>query len=716
MIDLTDVPVSTYRRVNFGRINDAALVVLASLLTRWLPGGKVEGCEYVARNPRRADQHSGSFKVNLRTGRWADFATGDSGGDPVSLAAFWPTSRRSRRPSAWPVCSAWRHTMPDGHMFEPLAADEQAAAVHGKPEAQTKRPIIPVPASAAPQKYRHPQYGSPTAQWEYRLAGGELAGYACRFDFVRDDGSRDKAVLPVTYCDLEKRGFGWVAKGIPAPRPLYRLPEIIAHRGVPKIVCEGEKAAEAAARLFPDYVATTPMHGAKSPHKTDWTPLAGEPVIIWPDNDNAGGSFAQQVAMLARQTGASAVGIVEVPTDWPKKWDLADPLPDGVDPAVLRHLLTEALERAAQPEPTPGPEYVSVGPYEMSERGLYYHVPGKKDAPPIWLSGPFEVLAQTRDPHSSQWGLLLRWSDPDGRVHEWAMPKEALGGGRDEIWRALLREGLDIKMSTANQYLSAYLAQVRPAGRACGLSRIGWHSTGGRMVFVLPNATYGDTGRERVLWQTEARNDTLYNIAGDLDGWRQNVAARCAGNSRLVFSVSAAFAPPLLPIVDEESGGFHLKGKSRAGKTVALRAAGSVWGGGVLGFARTWRATANGLEGIAEAHNHALLCLDEMGQVDAKEAGEIAYMLANGTGKGRAGRNGSPRRSAQWQTMFLSTGELSLADKMAEIGKMLKAGQEVRLVEIPADAGADVQASMSAGLGGIDRVTEMAGPADHRGS
>jgi hypothetical protein len=55
---------------------------------RWLPDGQVEGQEYVARNPLRADRHRGSFKVNLRTGRWADFATGDRGGDPVSLAAY----------------------------------------------------------------------------------------------------------------------------------------------------------------------------------------------------------------------------------------------------------------------------------------------------------------------------------------------------------------------------------------------------------------------------------------------------------------------------------------------------------------------------------------------------------------------------------------------------------------------------------------------------
>lgn len=70
------------------RANGAALPLLRPLLERWLPGGRLEGREYVARNPRREDRRPGSFKVNVRTGRWADFATGDRGSDPVSLAAF----------------------------------------------------------------------------------------------------------------------------------------------------------------------------------------------------------------------------------------------------------------------------------------------------------------------------------------------------------------------------------------------------------------------------------------------------------------------------------------------------------------------------------------------------------------------------------------------------------------------------------------------------
>jgi DNA primase len=73
---------------DFARINMAALPALPALCARWLPGGKRVGREYIALNPTRADKRAGSFKVNLQTGRWADFATGDKGGDAVSLAAY----------------------------------------------------------------------------------------------------------------------------------------------------------------------------------------------------------------------------------------------------------------------------------------------------------------------------------------------------------------------------------------------------------------------------------------------------------------------------------------------------------------------------------------------------------------------------------------------------------------------------------------------------
>ena len=75
--------------IDFARVNRASLAVLPALLARWLPGGRIEGVEYVVLNPRRIDHRPGSFRVNTRTGRWADFAIdGARGGDVVSLAAY----------------------------------------------------------------------------------------------------------------------------------------------------------------------------------------------------------------------------------------------------------------------------------------------------------------------------------------------------------------------------------------------------------------------------------------------------------------------------------------------------------------------------------------------------------------------------------------------------------------------------------------------------
>jgi len=72
----------------FAEVNRAALAAFPAVLSRLLPGGKRDGHEFIAINPRRADRHPGSFRINMRTGKWADFATGDRGGDPISLTAY----------------------------------------------------------------------------------------------------------------------------------------------------------------------------------------------------------------------------------------------------------------------------------------------------------------------------------------------------------------------------------------------------------------------------------------------------------------------------------------------------------------------------------------------------------------------------------------------------------------------------------------------------
>jgi putative DNA primase/helicase len=145
-----------------------------------------------------------------------------------------------------------------------------------------------------------------------------------------------------------------------------------------------------------------------------------------------------------------------------------------------------------------------------------------------------------------------------------------------------------------------------------------------------------------------------------------------------------------------EGGGVHLRGASSTGKSTALSLAASTWG--PPEYVRTWRATDNALEGIAAQHSDLLLCLDELGELPARVAGATAYMLANGSGKSRAHRDGSARAAARWRVLFLSTGEIGLGDLIAEAGGRARAGQEVRVIDLPADAGA--------GLGMFERLPE----------
>jgi uncharacterized protein (DUF927 family) len=123
---------------------------------------------------------------------------------------------------------------------------------------------------------------------------------------------------------------------------------------------------------------------------------------------------------------------------------------------------------------------------------------------------------------------------------------------------------------------------------------------------------------------------------------------------------------------------------------------------------RQWRATANALEGAARISSDSILVLDELGQIDAAQAAASIYMLANSAGKQRARVDGSPREIARWSVLYLSTGEVDLAAKLAEIKQSGTVGLDVRLVSIPADAGA--------GLGAFETLHGFdggAGIADH---
>lgn len=304
-----------------------------------------------------------------------------------------------------------------------------------------------------------------------------------------------------------------------------------------------------------------------------------------------------------------------------------------------------------------------------------------KQKPPVWICSRLEVEARTRDQDGGAWGYLLTFADPLSRAKQWAMPARMLSGDGGEYRAMLLNMGLLIDTTPrARNLLTQYIQTRKPEEFASCTDRVGWH---GR-AFVLPHETVGEEG-ERIVFQTDNAVENTFKEKGTAQAWRERVGAPCIGNSRLVFAVASAFAGPLLRPAGMESGGFHFRGDSSSGKTTALKVAASVYGG--ASYLQRWRTTDNALEAIAAQHSDCLLILDELAQVDPKTAGECAYMLANEQSKARATRNGAARTRLSWRLLFLSAGELGLADHMAEGMKRTRTGQEVRMADIPADAG-----------------------------
>ena len=381
---------------------------------------------------------------------------------------------------------------------------------------------------------------------------------------------------------------------------------------------------------------------------------------------------------------------------------------DAVQTAIDAHqVAADAAPAAGQAGAPSAPAGADAGdmhdPFTVEDGGVYYHGRGRDGEllRPLWLCSRLDVAALTRDQDGNGWGYLLQFADPLGRPKQWAMPSRMLSGDGGEYRAALLNMGLRIATSpTARNRLTEYIQTRRPSEFASCTDRIGWHPTEGGAAYVLPHQTIGDAA-ERIVFQSDSQMENTFRVRKDAAAWRDRIGALCAGNSRLVFAVACAFAGPLLRPASMESGGFHLRGDSSSGKTTALRLAASVNGG--PSYMQRWRTTDNALEAIAAQHCDALLILDELAQVDGKVAGECAYMLANEQSKARATRGGAPRARLSWRLLFLSAGELGLADHMAEGMKRARTGQEVRMADIPADAGA--------GMGTFENIHGHASPA-----
>ncbi|MCY1287291.1 hypothetical protein D9M70_362820 [compost metagenome] len=601
------------------------------------------------------------------------------------------------------------------------AGAASTAPASSKPKAPEWVPVQPVPDEAMRKvPTQHRQHGKPSTVWVYRDAEGRPLMVLYRFDLGQDEqGVPRKVFAPLTWCMNSGDGVQqWRWQGLAEPRPLLRLDELAARPDSPVVLCEGEKSADAAGQLLPTHVATCWPNGANSWQKADFAPLIGRDVLLWPDNDAPGLACMDALAAHLAQLGAASVQQValtvfsqrpglddERPTfapggEWTEGDDAADALAKGWTPVHLAELVRtgelfalapvapagtppktdkpRAAKPAAAEKPAPAP-----GGFRVTAEGVFF---AGEDGEARPVCSRLEILARTRDDKGQSWGLLVEFDDPDGDPKRLNIPARAMAGDfGKEVLGPLVDMGLRLApVRTARNSrndLQSYLQSYDSTDRARLVARLGWHGD----AYLLPARQIGQSGEHLHFYEAGAQLPPI-SQAGSLEQWQRQIGALCVGNHRLAFVVCAAFAGPLLHLLGAESGGFHLYGDSSGGKTTHLQVAASVWGGPRL--VRSWRSTDNALESIAAAHSDGLLVLDEIGMCDPRIIGEIVYMLGNGTGKARANDRGQAGRQVQeWRLLFLSTGEKTLAQHMAEAHKELKAGMEVRLLAVPADAG-----------------------------
>ncbi len=247
-----------------------------------------------------------------KAGLWTDFATGQ-GGDILDLFAAY-------------------HSLDAKHHFSEVI--RRLRTYLGERSKVTEKPK---PPESERTKKKPPQdnLGPYTGKWDYFDENGKLIACVYRHDPV----GRRKIFRPYNVLTGKYEA--------PDPRPLYNIPGIIKTDAV--ILCEGEKCAEAL--IQQGYCATTTMNGANAPvDKTDWSPLYGKDVYIWPDNDVPGKDYAERVAKALKHTKVKSVHMLLPPEDKPEKWDAADGAEESFDVKNFLETATTPDHRFEKPQ------------------------------------------------------------------------------------------------------------------------------------------------------------------------------------------------------------------------------------------------------------------------------------------------------------------------------------------------------------------------------
>lgn len=273
--------------LDFSGLNANLLADARNLLPAWLPGGRFQGNEYCV-----ASVHGGvgdSLKYNIVKGTGSDFAANQTFGDMIDLYSQ-------------------IHGISQGEAFKRLSGHAPVVTSTLTKEVQPRKPETAF-------------FDNLSGQWTYHNPDGKPIFHVKRFETPKG-----KQYYPF----LINPDGTEVCKGYPPPRPLYNLHIISANPSKPILICEGEKATDAAMELLGQYyVCTTWPNGAQAISKVDWSSIYGRSVLLWPDADRPGVECMDKLANVLR-SHVKEIKIIN-PQGKPDGWDAADALADGYD-------------------------------------------------------------------------------------------------------------------------------------------------------------------------------------------------------------------------------------------------------------------------------------------------------------------------------------------------------------------------------------------------
>lgn len=289
--------------IGFKGLAQSLLSRSRDVVPSWLPGGRMRGREYVCGNLRGGE--GDSLSVNMDTGKWADFAGDDKGGDLISLYAAIQGIGQADAAKA---------------ISENIGIDFSGTEIPKKMPEVKKIEVVKPPAGQGVPPMTHSIYGDPVLYWTYKNSEDEPLFYVARYEL--DDGK--KQIIPWSW-SVDRV---WVNKGWPILRPLYGLELLAQYPDKPVLIVEGEKTADAARLIVGSkYAVVTWPNGASSVRNSDWQALAGRSILIWPDADEPGKKAASQIIAELRPI-CNQIKLIN-PDDKFDGWDAADAVIDG---------------------------------------------------------------------------------------------------------------------------------------------------------------------------------------------------------------------------------------------------------------------------------------------------------------------------------------------------------------------------------------------------